>query len=73
MKEKCAKKKNVKNFLTFSLRLLLRLVPAADAEVFGVSSRVGTGSLALGILLDAAKLELNSALRGIGAKVLADV
>jgi hypothetical protein len=51
----------------------LRLVLAANAEVFWISSRVGTGSLALGILLDAAKLELNSALRGIGAKVLADV
>jgi hypothetical protein len=63
------KKENIKNILTF----LLRLVLGADAEVFGVSSRIGTSSLALCILLDAAKLELNSAFRGIGAKVLADV
>jgi len=63
------KKENIKNILTFLLRLLL----GADAKVFGVSSRIGTGSLALCILLDAAKLELNSASRGIGAKVLADV
>jgi hypothetical protein len=67
------KKENIKNLLTFLLRLLLRLVLAADAEVFGISSRIGTGSLALCILLDAAKLELNSTFRGIGAKVLADV
>jgi hypothetical protein len=67
------KKENIKNILTFLLRLLLRLVLGADAEVFGVSSRIGTSSLALCILLDAAKLELNSAFRGIGAKVLADV
>jgi hypothetical protein len=51
----------------------LRLVLSTDAEVFGVSFRVGTDSLALFILLNAAKLELNSALRGIGAKVFADV
>jgi hypothetical protein len=67
------KKENIKNILTFLLRLLLRLLLGADAKVFGVSSRIGTGSLALCILLDAAKLELNSALCGIGAKVLADV
>jgi hypothetical protein len=66
-------KKNIKNILTFLLRLLLRLVLGTDAEVFGVSSRVDTDSLALRILLDVAKLEFNSALRGIGAKVLADV